>query len=80
MSRFRAMMKMTAVRLSALYLLLFTVCALVLVFYMTSLSVRLLTTQTETAVNEEIESIGQAYERGGIAGLVRSIDRRGRQP
>ena len=47
---------------------------------MTSLSVRLLTTQTETAVNEEIESIGQAYERGGIAGLVRSIDRRGRQP
>jgi signal transduction histidine kinase len=80
MSRFRAMMKMTAVRLSALYLLLFTVCALVLVFYMTSLSVRLLTTQTEAAVNEEIESIGQAYERGGIAGLVRSIDRRGRQP
>ncbi|MEK1850472.1 MAG: HAMP domain-containing sensor histidine kinase [Phyllobacterium sp.] len=80
MSRFRAMMKMTAVRLSALYLLLFTVCALVLVFYMTSLSVRLLTTQTETAINEEIESIGQAYQRGGIVGLVRSIDRRGRQP
>lgn len=80
MSRFSSLMKMTAVRLSALYLLLFTVCALVLVFYMTSLSVRLLTTQTETAVNEEIESIGQAYERGGIAGLVRSIDRRGRQP
>ncbi|WP_027229933.1 HAMP domain-containing sensor histidine kinase [Phyllobacterium sp. UNC302MFCol5.2] len=80
MSRFSAMMKMTAVRLSALYLLLFTVCALGLVFYMTSLSVRLLTTQTETAVNEEIESIGQSYERGGIAGLVRSIDRRGRQP
>ena len=80
MSRFSAMMKMTAVRLSALYLVLFTVCALGLVFYMTSLSVRLLTAQTESAVNEEIESIGQAYERGGIAGLVRSIDRRGSQP
>lgn len=74
------MMKMTAVRLSALYLLLFTLCALVLVVYMTSLSVRLLTTQTETAVNEEIESIGQVYQRGGIAGLIRTIDRRGRQP
>ncbi|MGH6861130.1 MAG: sensor histidine kinase, partial [Phyllobacterium sp.] len=80
MSRFRSLMKMTALRLSALYLLLFTLCALILVFYMTSLSVRLLTTQTETAINEEIESIGRSYQRGGIAGLVRSIDRRGRQP
>ncbi|MDR6633783.1 signal transduction histidine kinase [Phyllobacterium sp. 1468] len=80
MSRFRAMMKMTAVRLSALYLVLFTICALVLVFYITSSSVRLLTTQTETAINEEIESIGQVYQRGGIVGLVRTIDRRGRQP
>ncbi|MCX8280612.1 HAMP domain-containing sensor histidine kinase [Phyllobacterium sp. 0TCS1.6C] len=80
MNRFRALMKMTAVRLSALYLLLFTVCALILVVYMTSLSVRLLTSQTETAINEEMESIGQSYQRGGIAGLVRSIDRRGRQP
>jgi hypothetical protein len=80
MSRFRTMMKMTAVRLSALYLILFTICALVLVFYITSSSVRLLTAQTETAINEEIESIGQAYQRGGIVGLVRTIDRRGRQP
>ena len=80
MSRFFAMMKMTAVRLSALYLLLFTVCAIVLVFYMTSLSVNLLTSQTEAAVNEEVESVGQSYQRAGIAGLVRSVDRRSRQP
>lgn len=80
MNRFSAMMKMTAVRLSALYLLLFTVCAIGLVFYMTSLSVNLLTSQTEAAVNEEIESVGQSYQRAGIAGLVRSIERRGRQP
>ncbi|EJM98934.1 HAMP domain-containing sensor histidine kinase [Phyllobacterium sp. YR531] len=80
MSRFRSLLKMTAVRLSALYLLLFTICAIGLVFYMTSSSVRLLTSQTETAINEEVEGIGRAYQRGGIAGLVRSIDRRGRQP
>ena len=73
MSRFRAMMKMTAVRLSALYLILFTVCALVLVFYITSLSVRLLTTQTETAINEEIESIGQALSN--VAALWASCAR-----
>jgi signal transduction histidine kinase len=80
MSRFRAMMKTTAVRLSALYLLLFTICAIGLVFYMTSSSVRLLTSQTETSINEEVEGIGRAYQRGGIASLVRTIDRRGRQP
>ncbi|MHC1549677.1 sensor histidine kinase [Phyllobacterium sp. K27] len=80
MSRFRSMLKMTAVRLSALYLLLFTICALGLVFYMTSSSVKLLTSQTEAAINEEIEGIGRAYQRGGIASLVRAIDRRGRQP
>ncbi|MEP7456814.1 HAMP domain-containing sensor histidine kinase [Phyllobacterium sp. SB3] len=80
MSRFRSLLKMTAVRLSALYLLLFTICALGLVFYMTSSSVRLLTSQTETAINEEVEGIGRAYQRGGIASLMRSIDRRGRQP
>jgi signal transduction histidine kinase len=80
MSRFRSMLKMTAVRLSALYLLLFTICALGLVFYMTSSSVKLLTSQTETAINEEVEGIGRAYQRGGIASLVRAIDRRGRQP
>ncbi len=80
MSRFRSLLKMTAVRLSALYLLLFTICALGLVFYMTSSSVRLLTSQTEAAINEEVEGIGLAYQRGGIVSLVRSIDRRGRQP
>lgn len=80
MSRFRSMLKMTAVRLSALYLLLFTICALGLVFYMTSSSVKLLTSQTEAAINEEVEGIGRAYQRGGIASLVRAIDRRGRQP
>ncbi|MGH6763110.1 MAG: ATP-binding protein [Phyllobacterium sp.] len=80
MNRFSAMMRTTAARLSALYLLLFTLCAVALVFYMTSLSVNFLIGQTQQAIDEEIGQLGTSYARGGIAQLVRTIDRRSRQP
>ena len=80
MGRLRAMMSTTAARLSALYLLLFTVCALALVFYMTAQAARFLTTQTKAAITEEVETLSLVYQRAGIAGLVRAIDRRSRVP
>ena len=49
------LLKTTAARLSALYLLLFSVCAVILVVYMTSLSVRMLTAQTQETIDEEAE-------------------------
>lgn len=73
-------MKTTAARLSALYLLLFALCATLLVFYMTSLSVRMLTTQTQETINEEVLSLGRAYQRGGLPTLVRVVEQRSRQP
>jgi signal transduction histidine kinase len=73
-------MKTTAARLSAMYLLLFTICAVMLVFYMTSLSVRMLTAQTQETINEEVQGLGRAYQRGGLPLLVRTIERRARQP
>jgi signal transduction histidine kinase len=78
--RLSAIMKTTAARLSALYLLLFALCAVLLVFYMTSLSVRMLTAQTQETINEEVIGLGAAYERGGLPLLVRTIERRARQP
>lgn len=75
-----AIMKTTAARLSAMYLLLFAICAVVLVFYMTSLSVRMLTAQTQETINEEVQGLGRAYQRGGLPLLVRTIERRARQP
>jgi signal transduction histidine kinase len=75
-----AIMKTTAARLSAMYLLLFAACAVLLVFYMTSLSVRMLTTQTQETINEEVQGLGRAYQRGGLPLLVRTIERRARQP
>jgi signal transduction histidine kinase len=75
-----AIMKTTAARLSAMYLLLFAACALLLVFYMTSLSVRMLTVQTQQTINEEVQGLGRAYQRGGLPLLVRTVERRARQP
>jgi signal transduction histidine kinase len=75
-----AIMKTTAARLSAMYLLLFAACALLLVFYMTSLSVRMLTAQTQLTINEEVQGLGRAYQRGGLPLLVRTVERRARQP
>ena len=80
MGRFRAIISTTAARLSALYLLLFTVCAFALVFYMTAQAAKILRTQTETAVTEEVQDLAQVYARGGLSGLVRAIDRRSRVP
>ncbi len=70
----------TAARLSALYLILFGICAVGLVFYMTGLSVRMLTSQTQETINEEVLGLATAYQRGGLPLLVRMIERRSRQP
>lgn len=73
-------MRTTAARLTALYLLLFTGCAILLVVYMTSLSGRMLVGQIQDTINEEMAGLGRAYQRGGISSLVRVIDQRSRQP
>ncbi|MBX3575834.1 MAG: HAMP domain-containing protein [Rhizobiaceae bacterium] len=73
-------MRTTAAKLSALYLLLFAVCAVFLVFYMTSLSARMLIAQTQETINEEVIGLANAYARGGIPLLARTIERRSRQP
>ncbi|MDE1186247.1 MAG: HAMP domain-containing sensor histidine kinase [Pantoea sp.] len=80
MSRFRVLFKSTAVRLSALYILLFALCAATLVFYVTSMSERLLTQQIRDAVSLEVSQVKHAYENGGLNLLLRTMERRARQP
>ncbi|RWX76151.1 HAMP domain-containing protein [Neorhizobium lilium] len=80
MQRSRLMFRSTAVRLSALYILLFALCAAFLVFYVTAMSERLLSQQTQQAVQEEVTDIQRSYERGGINLLLRIMERRARQP
>lgn len=78
--RLPAIMRTTAARLSALYLILFAICAVLLVFYMTSLSARMLAGQTMDTINEEVQGLDRFYRRGGLPALVRTIEQRSRQP
>ena len=80
MSRFRVLFKSTAVRLSALYILLFALCAATLVFYVTAMSERLLTEQIRDAVQQEVSQVKRAYDVGGLNLLLRTMERRARQP
>src|SRR4051812_401332 len=80
MSRLRVLLRTTAVRLSALYLVLFSLCAAFLVFYVTAMSERLLEQQTRDAVTAEVAQIENIYSRAGVNGLLRTLERRARQP
>lgn len=80
MVRLRILFRSTAVRLSALYILLFALCAAFLVFYVTALSERLLNQQTRDAVLQEVSDVQRIYNRGGINPLLRMMERRARQP
>jgi signal transduction histidine kinase len=80
MSRFWFLFKSTAVRLSALYILLFAICAATLVFYVTAMSQGLLTQQIREAVQQEVDAVTRAYSTGGMNGLLRTLERRARQP
>ncbi len=80
MHRLLILYKHTAVRLSALFLILFSVCAAILVIYVTSLAEDLLQTQTKDAISEEVTLIEGIFERGGLSALLKTLDRRSRQP
>ncbi|MHB0953613.1 MAG: sensor histidine kinase [Allorhizobium sp.] len=80
MSRAGVLFKSTAVRLSALYIVLFAICAAFLVIYVTALSERLLNQQTRESLSQEVEEIERAYERGGMSRMLQLIERRARQP
>lgn len=75
-----ALYRTTAVRLSALYLLLFALCAAFLVFYVSSMSEGLLAQQMRDAVTTEVAGIENIFDKNGMNGLLRTLERRSRQP
>ena len=79
-ARLRLMLRSTAVRLSGLYILLFAICAAFLVFYVTAMSERILLQQTRDNLVEEVGDLQRAFERNGINGMMRMMERRARQP
>lgn len=80
LSRLSALSKTTAARLSALYLLLFALCAVILLFYTTQIAVNSVMKNTKALLNQELANLGRTYNANGVRGLVRDIDRRSRRP
>ncbi len=80
MARFRLLFLSTAVRLSALFILIFALAAGALVLYVTAMSERLLIAEIRESLNQEVAAVQRAYERGGIGQLARVMDIRARQP
>ncbi|WP_244631059.1 HAMP domain-containing sensor histidine kinase [Aureimonas sp. ME7] len=73
-------MRVTAFRLSAVYLGLFALFATILLVYVTETASTILQTQSRDTISDEIQILDRIYQTTGIAGVVRSIDRRARQP
>ncbi|WP_132310267.1 sensor histidine kinase [Martelella mediterranea] len=80
MARLRLMFKSTAVRLSAVYILLFGLCAVVMVFYVTAVSEGLVMRQMRHSLDREIAQLDLAFSTGGVRKLFNIVERRARQP
>ncbi|MGR6431537.1 ATP-binding protein [Rhizobium sp. PAMB 3174] len=80
MARLMLLFRSTAVRLSALYILLFGLCAAMLVFYVTSMSGQLIGRQVQESLADEIKDFSEIYARAGVNGILKTIERRARQP
>jgi len=80
MIRIRALLGMTAVRLSLIYTLVFALFAVALITYTTVNTTRLLRQQTQQTVNEEILELSAIYRAGSMSTLIRVIEARSRAP
>ena len=78
--RFRTLYRNTAVRLSALYLILFAVCAAALVFYVTSISEDQLRQRMKASVEEEVQVLNDIFSSGGIQALLSVLENLSNQP
>lgn len=80
MSRVRLLFMSTAVRLSAIFILLFGLCAGALVLYVSAMSERLLIAEIRETLAQETRDMQRAYDRGGVGQLARIMEIRARQP
>ena len=79
-ARIVSLFRVTAVRLSIIYTLIFGILAVGIVFYMTGATVNVLREQYQASIDEEVTGLARIYRRGGINLLIRTLDRRARAP
>ncbi len=74
------MLKTTAVRLTLVYTLLFGLLAIGVVAYVSYNTGRIILSQVEIAVDEEVDELTQIFRRGGVRRLFPAVERRSRAP
>ncbi|MEM7068267.1 MAG: HAMP domain-containing sensor histidine kinase [Pseudomonadota bacterium] len=79
-SRLRALLRVTAVRLSIIYTIIFGILAVGIVAYMTGATVNVLRNQFEESINEEIVGLARIYRQRGLSYLINTLDRRSKRP
>ncbi len=80
LQRWRKTFKITAVRLTIVYSLLFGATALGLIFYVTAGTVYLLKQQVTASINDEIRDLAGIYEEFGLNGAIIELETRSRAP
>lgn len=80
LSRLRALLRVTAVRLSIIYTIIFGLLAVGIVAYMTGATVNVLRNQFEESINEEIVGLSRIYRQNGLRFLITTLERRARRP
>lgn len=80
MSAAGRLVRTTAFKLMAVYLLVFTLFAACLLGYFFWNTQRLLGLQINGSIDAEVQALAEQYGQGGLARLVTVIDRRSRQP
>ena len=80
LSRVSSLLRVTAVRLSIIYTLIFGLLAIGIVFYMTGATVNVIREQYQTSIDQELTGLSRIYRRGGINSLIRTLERRARAP
>lgn len=78
--RTRSLLRVTAVRLSIVYTLIFGLVAVGLVAYMTGATVNVLRKQFEESINTEVQGLAVIYRQRGLRALVSTLERRARSP
>nr|WP_321457669.1 ATP-binding protein [uncultured Cohaesibacter sp.] len=73
-------MRTTAFKLSAIYLIIFSIFAIFLIVYISLNTQLLMTKQLNSTIEVEVRGLVDQYQTNGMAGLVKVIEERSRRP
>jgi len=78
--RLKSLLRVTAVRLSIIYTVIFGLLAIGIVFYTAGATVNVLREQYQASIDQEVNDLARIYRRGGANFLIRTLERRARAP